>query len=30
VVLIDFGLTKNLHSGTRSTAAGVLRGSPIT
>ncbi len=28
VVLIDFGLAKNLHSGTRSTAAGVLRGSP--
>ena len=28
IVLIDFGLAKNLHSGTRSTAAGVLRGSP--
>ena len=28
VVLIDFGLAKHLHSGTRSTAAGVLRGSP--
>ena len=28
IVLIDFGLAKNLLSGTRSTAAGVLRGSP--
>jgi CheY-like chemotaxis protein len=28
VVLIDFGLAKNLDSPTRSTAAGVLRGSP--
>ncbi|MEP7312009.1 MAG: protein kinase [Pseudomonadota bacterium] len=28
VVLIDFGLAKNLLAGTRSTAAGVLRGSP--
>lgn len=28
VVLIDFGLAKNLDNPTRSTAAGVLRGSP--
>jgi serine/threonine protein kinase len=28
VVLIDFGLARNLGSGTRSTRAGVLRGSP--
>jgi serine/threonine-protein kinase PpkA len=28
VVLIDFGLVKNLAAYTRSTAAGVLRGSP--
>lgn len=28
IVLIDFGLAKNLGSGTRSTAAGILRGSP--
>jgi len=28
VVLIDFGLAKNLSGGTRSTAAGILRGSP--
>src|SRR5690606_34971640 len=28
VVLIDFGLARNLESGTRSTRAGVLRGSP--
>jgi serine/threonine protein kinase len=28
VVLIDFGLAKNLGSATRSTAAGTLRGSP--
>jgi serine/threonine-protein kinase PpkA len=28
VVLIDFGLARNLDSGTRSTRAGVLRGSP--
>jgi len=28
VVLIDFGISKNIDHGTRSTAAGVLRGSP--
>ena len=28
IVLIDFGLARNLGSGTRSTRAGVLRGSP--
>ena len=28
IVLIDFGLAKNLGGGTRSTAAGILRGSP--
>jgi serine/threonine protein kinase len=28
VVLIDFGISKQLEHGTRSTAAGVLRGSP--
>ena len=28
IVLIDFGLAKNLGAGTRSTAAGILRGSP--
>jgi eukaryotic-like serine/threonine-protein kinase len=28
VVLIDFGLAKSLDNGTRSTAAGILRGSP--
>jgi ActR/RegA family two-component response regulator/predicted Ser/Thr protein kinase len=28
IVLIDFGLAKNLDHGTRSTEAGVLRGSP--
>jgi serine/threonine-protein kinase PpkA len=28
IVLIDFGLAKNVAAGTRSTAAGVLRGSP--
>jgi serine/threonine protein kinase len=28
VVLIDFGLARNLGSGTQSTRAGVLRGSP--
>jgi eukaryotic-like serine/threonine-protein kinase len=28
VVLIDFGISRNLEHGTRSTAAGVLRGSP--
>lgn len=28
VVLIDFGISRNIEHGTRSTAAGVLRGSP--
>lgn len=28
IVLIDFGISKNMERGTRSTAAGVLRGSP--
>jgi ActR/RegA family two-component response regulator len=28
IVLIDFGISKNIEHGTRSTAAGVLRGSP--